>query len=90
MSTSLVSLITPKSTTLTKVALIDSQQVLYINQFDEKSSYKICVNANDISVSLKPERNSTCTLFSLLFCTDTAHLYSSNSATTALYITVKI
>ncbi|TMN70075.1 molybdenum ABC transporter ATP-binding protein [Pseudoalteromonas sp. S1727] len=45
---------------LTKVSLIDSQQVLYINQFDEKSSYKICVNANDISVSLKLERNSSC------------------------------
>ncbi|MGS0497080.1 ATP-binding cassette domain-containing protein [Pseudoalteromonas mariniglutinosa] len=45
---------------LTKVSLFDSQQVLYINQFDEKSSYKICVNANDISVSLKPERNSSC------------------------------
>ncbi|MFU2508610.1 ATP-binding cassette domain-containing protein [Pseudoalteromonas sp. ASV78] len=45
---------------LTKVTLSQSQQVLYINQFDDRNSYKICVNANDISVSTVPEKNSSC------------------------------
>lgn len=44
---------------LTKVVLTDSQQELYISQFDDKSSHKICVNANDISVSTVPEKNSS-------------------------------
>lgn len=52
---------------LTKVTLKHSKQALYLNQFDDRNSYKICVTANDISVSTEPEKNSSC--INTLHCT---------------------